>query len=67
MKHWKRTGKMSHHHIKAKVNGGQKIPENILLFDVDRHRAYHYLFGNMSFREVATLLLRVCEMKGQRD
>jgi len=66
-KEWKRSGKFNRHHIKNRVAGGQSIAENLLRMDIRRHQAFHLLFGNMSFREVAELLLRTCEMKGQED
>ncbi len=67
MKEWKRSGRTNRHHIKAKSNGGQSIESNLVRMDVRRHQAYHLLFGNLSFREAAALLIRLCEMKGQKD
>jgi len=67
MKNWKRSGKFVKHHIKNRVNHGKSTPENLLRFDSERERAWHFLFQNLSFREVAELLLRTCNMKGQRD
>jgi hypothetical protein len=64
---WKRCNKFNYHHIKNKTNGGEKIESNLLRLDIERHNAWHFLFGNMSFREVADLLIRVCELKGQQD
>ena len=67
MKNWKRSGKFNRHHIKAKSQGGSTKPNNIAIMDTRRHQAYHLLFGNLSFREAAALLLRLCEIKGQKD
>lgn len=64
---WERSGKFNRHHIKNKCRGGTWAPENILVMDTLRHAAWHLLFQNMSFREVAALLLRVCEMKHEQD
>jgi len=65
MKNWKRSGKFVKHHIKNRVAGGKGSPSNLLKFDSERERAWHFLFHK--FREVAELLLRTCEIKGQRD
>lgn len=64
---WERSGNLNRHHIKNKCLGGSWSPENILAIDTRRHAAWHFLFKNMSFREVASLLLRVCEMKHELD
>lgn len=60
---WCRTGKTNKHHIVNETNGGQKTPWNILRMDIARHAAWHFLFGNMSFEEVANLLLRCQKIK----
>jgi hypothetical protein len=67
MKKWKRSGSFNRHHIKAKSQGGSSKPSNIVRMDIRRHQAYHLLFGNLSFREAADLLLRLCDIKGQED
>jgi len=63
MKEWKRSGKKIRHHIKNRCKGGKSEPSNLLLFDSERERAWHFLFGNKSFEEVAILLLRVVRAK----
>ncbi len=63
MKSWKRTGKMIKHHIVNRCNGGPTLPFNLLMFDSEREKAWHFLFQNKSFEEVAELLLRVSKMK----
>lgn len=60
---WKRSRRLNRHHIKNKCKGGGNGPENIILLDTERHKAFHFLFGNMSFTEVAELLLRVDSLK----
>jgi len=60
---WKRSGRLNKHHIKNKCRGGGNEPENIILLDTERHKAFHFLFGNMSFAEAAQLLLRVNTLK----
>ena len=67
MKNWQRSKKIVNHHIKNRVRGGKSSPSNLLKFDSERERAWHFLFKNLSFREVAELLLMTCEMKGQKD
>lgn len=64
-KKWQRSGKMIKHHITNRVNGGNNSRENLLTFDSRREQAWHFLFGNKSFEEVAELLLRTCRMKGR--
>ena len=62
-----RTGKIVRHHILNRCHKGTSDVSNLLQFDKGRENAWHFLFKNMSFREVAALLLRTCEMKGQED
>jgi len=64
-KNFKRSGVMVKHHITNKSRGGKKTDENLLVFDRNRERAWHFLFGNKSFEEVAELLLRTCRAKGR--
>ena len=66
MKKWKRSGKMVRHHIKNRVNNGKSTPSNLLKLDSERERAFHFVFGNKSFEEVAELLLRTCRSKGRK-
>lgn len=65
MKKWKRGKRMVKHHITNRVNKGKSIPSNLILLDENREKAWHFLFGNKSFEEVAELLLRTCRMKGR--
>jgi len=62
-KEWKRSGRFDRHHIENKCKGGRLIPSNKLIFDTERHKAWHFLFQNKSFEEVAALLLRTVEIK----
>lgn len=59
----KRCGRRNRHHIKARSKGGKYTPQNLILLDEMRHRAYHLLFGLKTFREAAALLIRTAEMK----
>ena len=65
MKNWKRSGKMVKHHITNRCHRGKSEPSNLLRFDSERERAWHFLFKNLSFEEVAELLLKTCQMKGR--
>ncbi len=55
---WERAGKFNKHHDKPKARNGTKNFKNILKLDVNRHRAYHFLFGNRTLLEAAALLKR---------
>ena len=60
---WKRRKRFNRHHIRNKCTGGQAIGENLLRMDIERHNAWHFLFHNLSFDEVARLLIRTQQMK----
>ena len=60
---WHRKGKFNRHHIKNKCKGGRALPDNIIRMDIERHKAFHFLFGNMDFEEIAGLLLRTARIK----
>jgi tetratricopeptide (TPR) repeat protein/tRNA A-37 threonylcarbamoyl transferase component Bud32 len=49
MKKWKRSRKLIKHHITNRCRGGKTEPSNLLLFDSERERAWHFLFGNKNF------------------
>lgn len=65
MNNWKRSGKFVNHHIQNRCRGGRKVPNNLIRLDRERERAWHFLFQNKSFEEVAELLLRTCKAKGR--
>lgn len=58
-----RAGWRNRHHMRNKCRGGSCKPENILMLDERRHAAWHLLFKNMDFSEVAHLLMRCHYMK----
>ena len=66
MKQWRRSGQIIRHHIVNRVNGGKSIPSNLLMFDSERENAWHFLFQNKSFGEVAELLLRTVRLKNRQ-
>lgn len=43
--------------------GGQNSLSNLLVFDSEREKAWHFLFHNLSFNQVAQLLIRTCQAK----
>ena len=53
------------HHILPKSRNGGREPENMLLLRVQRHEAFHYLFGDKTLEEAIVLLLRVHRAKGR--
>jgi hypothetical protein len=65
MKQWKRSRKLIKHHITNCIKGGKSEPSNLLKFDEERERAFHFIFHNLSFEEVAELLIRTCRAKGR--
>jgi len=63
MKKWERAGKTNKHHIRPRHRKGKSKVENLIRLDINRHAAFHLIFGNMTFVEAANLLLRVDAMK----
>jgi len=63
----KRKGRKNRHHIQPKSRGGIKKPENMFLFDENRHSAFHLLFGNRNFKEASAVLLRADRMKKRKQ
>lgn len=60
---WERSGHFNRHHLLARSRGGGMQQQNLLIMDTTRHKAFHVLFGNMTFEEAAALLVRCAEMK----
>jgi hypothetical protein len=56
-------GRNRHHFLKAKSLGGDKSVNNLLLMHIERHEAWHKLFGLMSAEEALELLARAIRMK----
>ena len=53
------------HHLTPKEHGGDKSKSNLLLMTLDKHAAYHRLFGNRSLEESIELLVRIHRIKGR--
>lgn len=47
-------------------NGDATEPSNLLVLDEAREKAWHFLFGNKDFNEVASLLLRTSQIKRRK-
>ncbi len=61
-----RSRKFNEHHIKPKCKGGDSSEKNLIRMDINRHDAFHLLFGNRTFEGAARLLLRVSKIKERR-
>jgi hypothetical protein len=62
---WEKSGKFNHHHNIAKSFGGKWTEENIFVWDVNAHRAFHFLFGRRTLLEAAEWLIYIHEMNEQ--
>lgn len=60
---WCRSHRNNHHHLRAKENGGPTIASNLLTIDSERHKALHFIFGNLNLDEIIALLQRVKRIK----
>lgn len=58
-----RAGWKNKHHMLNRCNGGRRDDSNMLLMDERRHSAFHLLFQNLDFLQVAKLLVRTHNMK----
>jgi len=55
--------KMNKHHLRPKSRGGSKVQSNLILIDMERHNAWHILWGNRTLDEIIELLIRLREIK----
>ena len=55
--------RITKHHIQNRSKGGTKTEANILMIYRDKHDVWHKLFGDLTLRQAAALLLRVARMK----
>lgn len=58
-KKWERSGHYNRHHDFAKSRGGTYDPQNIFVWDVSAHEAFHFLFGNRTLVEAAEWLKHI--------
>lgn len=56
-------GRNYHHFLLAKCRGGKDTIQNLLLMRVERHEAWHKLFGTMTAEQAVALLQRAIQMK----
>jgi hypothetical protein len=54
----------NYHHLRPKSKGGSSTTSNLLLIDIERHRAWHEIFGLKTLPEVINLLIRIERLKG---
>lgn len=62
---WKRKGRFVNHHNINKCKNGRSSSPNLIRMDESREKAWHFLFHNLSFKEVAELLIRLDRMKNK--
>lgn len=60
---WIKKMKTNRHHLTPKSRGGNDFPANLLRIDMERHNAWHFLFGNKTLQEIIELLERLKQMK----
>jgi len=65
-KTWKRAGDKNRHHLRPRSRGGDSLESNLLVMDIERHNAWHFLFKNLTLNEIIELLERVRAMKSSR-
>ena len=59
----KYPGRNYHHFLLAKSLGGNRSVNNLLLMHIERHEAWHKVFGLMTAEEAVALLQRAVQMK----
>ncbi len=57
---------MNRHHLLPRSSGGNGMPNNLLLIDIEKHQAWHKLFKNRHLDEVIEMLIRLKQLKGWR-
>jgi hypothetical protein len=62
-KTWKRAGEMNRHHLRPRSRGGDSLESNLLVMDIERHNAWHFLFQNQTLDEIIEALERLRSMK----
>jgi len=60
---WKLAGKTNRHHVIPKSRHGTFAPMNIVHWDINKHRAFHFLFGNRTLEEAAEYLRHMNQLK----
>lgn len=55
--------KKNRHHWKNKCRGGGNEPTNISYLNIEKHKAWHAIFGNLDLDEAIALLIRFKHLK----
>jgi len=63
LKQWERKHRTNHHHLTPRSRGGSSLNSNLLTIDMERHNAWHFLFGNKTLQEIIDLLERLKQIK----
>ena len=58
----KRAKRQNRHHIVPKARGGANRLNNLIWLEKTKHAYWHKIFGLMTFKEAANLLLRADKM-----
>ncbi len=58
LRQWSLAGVSNCHHVLPDCRGG-RVEGNTLRIDIDMHEAWHFLFGLMTFSEVAVVLVEM--------
>ena len=62
-KPWELKGTNNRHHDIAKCKGGTWDTQNIFIWDVGVHEAFHWIFSNRTLEEAAEFLLKMRDDK----
>lgn len=62
-KTWNRAGQTNRHHLLPRSRGGDSLESNLLVMDIERHNAWHFLFQNQTLDEIIEVLERLRSMK----
>lgn len=57
------AGRNRHHFILPRSRGGDESRQNLLVMHIERHTAWHKLFGTMTAEEAVELLQRAIRAK----
>lgn len=61
----KRYPGRNYHHLVPRSRGGPDTSDNLALMRIERHAAWHAIFGNRLPEEALELLIRFCRIKGR--
>ncbi len=59
----KRYNGRNFHHLTPRSRGGKDTDDNLLLIEIEKHEAWHKMFGIKTAKEVLALLERVVRAK----